>query len=76
MSTAPGSIGSHLNGVVNARAARFSFGMRIIVPHNYNDPEQRGRTVLNQPDGDYVGYAWDQIVPIVCYFSCEFKFFF
>ena len=64
-STAPGTIFSFLQGAVVARTARFAFGMHVVVPYNYRNPEHQGRLVIDRADGMVVQGGWDQIVAIV-----------
>jgi len=63
--TAPGTIFSFLQGAVVARTARFAFGMHVVVPYDYRNPEHRGRPVIDRADGMVVPNGWDQIVAIV-----------
>ncbi|KDQ53846.1 hypothetical protein JAAARDRAFT_414401 [Jaapia argillacea MUCL 33604] len=48
---------------VVARAARFAFGQRIIVPYNSHDPEHVKRGFARYPNGDFVNGGWDLVVP-------------
>ena len=68
-STAPGTIFSFLQGAVVARTTRFAFGMNIVVPYNYRNPEHRERPVIDRADGMVVPGGWDQIVAIVSQIS-------
>ena len=63
--TAPGTIFSFLQGAVVARTARFAFGMNVVVPYIYHNPEHWGRPVFDRADGMVVPHGWDQIVAIV-----------
>lgn len=67
-SAAPGAIFPFLKsdeeGLIAQRAARFTFGMNIVVQYDARNPEHSGRPVIDRADGTVVPHGWDQIVAI------------
>ena len=59
--------GVSLTAVVTC-ITRFAFGMNIVVPYNYHNPEHRGRPIIDRADVVVLN-GWDQIVTIVSQIS-------
>lgn len=78
-SAAPGAIFPFLKsdeeGLIAQRAARFTFGMNIVVQYDARNPEHSGRPVIDRADGTVVPHGWDQIVAIVSRISDLIYFF-